>query len=201
MAPKNSGKIGLFGGTFDPVHFGHLLIAEYIREELNLDHILFIPTHRHPLKDNKSLSSAVQRLEMIKIATADNPHFEVSDIELRDEKTSYTVDTLRELRRQYGENKPRFYFLLGMDNVNQLHLWKEPGELVKLCQIVAFGRPGFEPVAAARPFIPHITFLSIPLLEISSTEIRERIRKGKSIRYLVPDEVIAYIRKHKLYAG
>ena len=201
MVLKNNGKIGLFGGTFDPVHFGHLLIAEYIREELGLDHILFIPTHRHPLKNNSSLSSPAQRLEMVKLATADNPHFEVSDIELREEKTSYTVDTLRELNRQYGAHAPRFYFLLGMDNVNQLHLWKEPEALVKLCQIVAFGRPGFEPVSAARPFLPHITFLSIPLLEISSTEIRERVRRGKSIRYLVPDAVISFIRKNKLYSG
>jgi len=199
MNHNNRTGIGILGGTFDPIHIGHLLIAEYLREELQLEKILFIPAKIHPLKENRSISDPQIRLEMVQLATRDNPNFQVSDIEIRSERVSYTVDTIAELRKTYPMDNYQLYFFLGIDNVNQLHKWKDPHRLMELCQLVAFNRPDFEPVPEAQSFLPHIRLVDIPLLEISSTEIRNRVRQGKSIRYWVPRQIEEFIHSQKLY--
>ena len=192
-------RIGVLGGSFDPIHIGHLLIAEIIREELGFQKVLFIPAKIHPLKNNTQITAPEHRLKMVELAVASNPYFQVSDIEIRSRRVSYTVDTIRELKQQYPQSDYRLYFLMGQDNVNQLHLWKDPHVLVRECQIIAFGRPGFQPATSADPYLQFIQFLRIPLLEISATEVRERLRRGRSVRYMVPDPVMAYIRRHRLY--
>ncbi len=192
-------RIGILGGSFDPIHIGHLLIAEVIREELRFQKVLFIPAKIHPLKDNARITGAEHRLRMVELAVASNPHFEASDLEIRSPRVSYTVDTILDLKRQYPSPQFRLYFLMGQDNVNQFHRWKDPDVLVRECQVIAFGRPGFQPATSADPYLEYIQFLRIPLLEISATEIRERLREGKSVRYMVPDAVIAYIQAHRLY--
>ena len=192
-------KIGLLGGTFDPVHNGHLIISEYLREELSLDEIWFIPARIHALKKNQNISPAQIRLEMLQLAIADNPCFKINDIELQKDSVSYTVDTLRALEEKYRNLEPDFYFLIGMDNVNDLPRWKNPEEILSRCQMVAFGRPGFKPDESAERYLSSIQFIHVPLLEISSTLIRNRVKNGFSIRYLVPDPVLRYIQENKLY--
>jgi len=192
-------KIGLFGGTFDPVHNGHLIIAEFLRDELGLDEIWFIPAKIHPLKNNQEIIPASHRLKMLELAVAGNHRFRVNDVELKREGVSYTIDTLNELMQRYRDISPRFYLFIGMDNVNDLYRWREPHQVLKKSQVVAFGRPGFKPDVKAKEFLPKIKFIHVPLLEISSTFIRERIRNGRSVRYLIPDEVNEYIVRNNLY--
>lgn len=199
MVEKSKKKMGLFGGTFDPIHTGHLIVVELIRDELQLDQIIFIPTKKHPLKDNKSISPETDRLAMIRFAIEDNPYLSLSDMEVKKDSVSYTVDTIRAFRELYPPDEYDLFFLMGMDNINQLHLWKEPDTLLQLCRIVAFGRPGFELHGEAERFLPYIETIQIPLLEISSSYIRKRIQAGRSIRYLVPAKVEAYIRQKHLY--
>jgi len=192
-------KIGLLGGTFDPVHNGHLIISEYLRVELDLEQIWFIPIKKHPLKDNKDISSPDVRLQMLNLAIAGNPNFRSYDYEIRKQGISFTIETLRELKRSYQSHRPEFYFFIGMDNVNDLPKWKEPEEILQICQVVAFGRPGFQPSDRVKKYLPKIKFVQVPLLEISSSFIRNRVQSGQSIRYLVPDSVGDYIIEKKLY--
>lgn len=192
-------KIGLFGGTFDPIHNGHLIIAEYLRDLLELSEIWFIPAKIHPLKDNKGITPPDFRLEMLKRAVSNNQFFKVDNIELKRKDISYTIDTLSHLLEKYNYLNPRFYFFIGMDNVNEFHRWKDPDEILKKCQIVAFGRPGFTPDKSVKKYLPHIQFVDVPLLEISSTFIRGRIRDGRSVRYLIPVEVERFIKERNLY--
>lgn len=192
-------RIGLFGGTFDPVHNGHLIIAETIRDRCKLDKIFFIPANIHPLKDNQTIQSARHRLKMLRLAVADNPHFAVSDFELNRPEVSYSIDTVRHFRTQFPPPAHALFFLLGADNVNQFHRWKSPDELVQLCRFIAFRRPGFRVAAEARPYLPHFEFVDAPLLEISATTIREQVKQGFSIRYLVPPTVENYIHAKALY--
>jgi len=194
-------KIGLLGGTFDPIHNGHLIISEYLREELVLDEIWFIPARVHALKNNEIISPPEVRMAMLELAILENKHFKSSDVELVNPRTSYTVDTLESLHKMHSSLNPRFYFFIGMDNVNELPQWKKPTEIFTKCQVIAFGRPGFKPSDEVRPFLPHIQFLHIPLLEISSTLIRKRVEEGKSIRYLVPESVMHYIKENQLYTS
>ncbi len=192
-------RIGIFGGTFDPIHQGHLLIAEWIRDELHFQKVIFVPTHIHPLKHLEYSTPAEHRLEMVRLAIQSNQFFEVSDIEIQKKTVSYTIDTVKEFQKIYPSTQYQLYFLIGQDNLNQLHLWKDPVRLVQMVQFVAFGRPGFEPSPEAQPFLPFIQFIEIPLLEISATRVRERLRTGKTVRYMVPDSVIDYIHTHQLY--
>lgn len=192
-------KIGLFGGTFDPVHNGHLIIAEYLRDELQLDEIWFIPAKIHPLKDNQEITPPHHRLEMLKLAVTDNKFFTVSDMELKREGMSYTVDTIDGVLKSYSKTPPKLYFFIGMDNVNDLHRWKAPEKILKKCQVVAFGRPGFTPDEQAKPFLSSIQFVHVPLLEISSTFVRRRLHHGHTVRYLIPEAVERYIKEKQLY--
>jgi nicotinate-nucleotide adenylyltransferase len=194
-------KIGLLGGTFDPIHNGHLIIAEYLRDHLSLEEIWFIPARCHPLKDNEIISTPEVRYRMLQIAIADNPAFKSLDIELKREGVSYTIDTLNYLADKFHALVPEFYFLIGMDIVNELHRWKDPQQILEKSIVIAFGRPGFKANKAARVFLPYIQFIHVPLLEISSSLIRQRCQDGRSIRYLVPEEVREYITEKKLYLG
>ncbi|OPX35508.1 hypothetical protein B1H10_01075 [candidate division KSB1 bacterium 4484_188] len=192
-------KIGLFGGTFDPIHNGHLIIAEYLRDDLGLEEIWFVPAKIHPLKNNFEITSPEHRLKMLLLAIQDNPNFKVTDVELQREGVSFTIDTIDELYRRNAALEPRFFFFIGMDNVNELYKWKDPRQILRKAQVVAFGRPGFKADKKAKEFIPLIKFVHVPLLEISSTYIRQRIQKKRSVRYLIPAAVEQYIREKHLY--
>lgn len=192
-------KIGLLGGTFDPIHNGHLIIAEYLYDELGLDEIWFIPTKRHALKEKKGISSMEVRWAMLKLAISPNHKFKYLDIELTRPGVSYTIDTIELLLNNYKRLNPKFYFFIGMDNVNELPRWKNPEKISEKCQLVAFGRPGFRPSEEVENLLPQIQFIPVPLLEISSTIIRKRVEENKSIRYLVPESVLHYIKENQLY--
>jgi nicotinate-nucleotide adenylyltransferase len=190
------------GGTFDPIHFGHLVSAEEAYFALGLSEVIFVPTGNPPHKKSKVVSSSEDRYTMTLLATLDNPHFKVSRLEIDRGGDSHTVDTLREMRHWYAPGSTELYFITGLDGVLDILSWKEPYAIVELCKIVAASRPGFnssriqdlqDPVRKA--IIP----LEIPLLAISSTEIRERVLEGKSTRYLLPWTVEHYIFKKNLY--
>jgi nicotinate-nucleotide adenylyltransferase len=197
-------NIGVLGGTFDPVHLGHLIIAEEVREHLKLDRVLFVPSGHPWLKDERVISSARHRVSMLRLALASNPSFQISMVDVEREGPSYTLDTLADLRRQFGESAS-FFFILGWDSLNDLHLWKEPARILQQCRLVAVGRPGSAKprLSALETTLPGISknvlLLPKPLIGISSSEIRRRVAKGLSTNYLVPEEVETYIRDNGLY--
>ncbi len=188
---------GILGGTFNPPHLGHLIIAEHVREHYRLDRICFIPSNVPPHKQDLEIIDAGHRLEMVRRAIAGNEHFEASDIEVRRGGISYTVDTLRELKAKNPADV--LFLLIGMDNLEDFPSWKNPGEIVELATVVAMTRPGFE--TAARDLLAgrRIQVCDVPGIGITSRVIRQLIREGQSVRYMVPDDVIGYIRKAKLY--
>jgi nicotinate-nucleotide adenylyltransferase len=190
-------KIGVFGGTFNPPHLGHLIVAESARESLNLGKVLFIPCAIPPNKSSRSLADADCRLEMVKFATGGHPSFEVSDMEIERGGRSYTVDTLRALTALYP--RAELYLLIGIDNLLELHTWKEPEEIFALSEVVAINRPGFDPTSVRKDYSRRVTFLRYPSIDISSSEIRRKAKMGKSIKYLVPSAVESYILKHGAY--
>jgi nicotinate-nucleotide adenylyltransferase len=198
-------KIAIMGGTFDPIHIGHLVTAEAVRAEFFIDEVLFIPTGTPPHKSKRAVTSSEHRYLMSVLATAANPHFNVSRLEIEREGFTYTIDTLRELRALYGENT-KLYFITGADAINQILLWKDAQELFNLCTFIAVTRPGyaqkelFERVEKLkRQFKHEIKFLEVPALAISSSDIRDRKRNSRPIKYLVTESVENYIEKHRLY--
>ncbi len=188
-------KIGVFGGTFDPLHIGHLIIAERAREEFELQKVMFIPTNIPPHKPTP-LASALDRLELVKIAVQDNPYFEVSDMEIKRGGVSYWVDTLRELKKGYS--KDEIFTLIGMDEAFDFMNWKEPKEILKLSMFIIITRPGKSRDKVISFLNKNANFINLNL-DISSSEIRERINRGESIKHLVPEKVEAYIKEKKLY--
>lgn len=198
-------KIGVLGGTFDPVHRGHLTVAEEARASLSLDEILLVPAGQPQLKPAQSITPAEHRLQMLRLAIADRPHFKVSTVEIERPGPSYTVDTIDELRRQYG-SQDEIFFILGWDRLPQLAEWREPARLIKMCYLVAVPRPGFHrpDLDALENSIPGITervvLLDKPLINISASAIRELAWRGLSLRHLVPESVAEYIIKHKIYS-
>jgi len=203
MAGKRK-RIGILGGTFNPIHLGHLLIAQDAMEQMALDRVKFIPSATPPHKTAEVLAGERDRLQMIRLAIRGNDRFELDDIEIRRGGKSYSVDTLMELRRR--NPKADFYFIIGADSLGELHLWREAQRLVRLCTFVTVPRPGFEakPVvdrrldAASRKRLRQHVLRGHPC-GIASREIRSRVASGRSIRYLVPDAVTEYIRRHGLY--
>jgi len=193
MPPK---KIGIWGGTFDPPHIAHLIIAQEVLEKLKLDQVWFIPSRIPPHKRNKPVTNTLQRWQMLKLALSGNPKFVASDIELRRKGISYTVDTLRTLSLQ--KPKRKLYLILGADNLKFLPGWKEPEEIFRLAQVVLVRRPGLK-ISRANSWVKKRVLIEAPLLEISSSQIRERVKKGESITYWVPEKVKRYIEKYKLY--
>ena len=197
-------KIGMLGGTFDPVHLGHLRIAEHIRVQLDLAEVLFLPAGQPQLKESDVISPAAHRLQMLRLAIADNPHFKLSTIEIDRTGPSYSVDTVAELRGQLGAGDELF-FILGWDSLAQLHRWREPARLVGMCHVVVVPRPGYPSpdLEALEGVIPgvsqRVVVMDKPLIDISATEIKDRAARGLSISHLVPEPVDEYIRQHKLY--
>jgi nicotinate-nucleotide adenylyltransferase len=192
-------KIGLLGGTFDPIHYGHLIISEYLRDLLKLAEIWFIPTKIHPLKSNDNITCDEYRVEMLELAIENNQYFKCCKIEIERGDISYTIDTIDQLYKDFKQIEPVFYLFIGMDNVNELDRWKEPMHIIRRTQVIAFGRPGFKTNKSSEKFLPYLKFIEVPLLEISSTDIRNRVREGKSVRYLVPDPVRTIIEQKGLY--
>lgn len=198
-------KYGIFGGSFNPIHYGHLMICEYIKEEMGLDKVIFIPTGNPPHKDLGV--SAEDRYEMVRLAISPNPDFEISDIETTRVNLSYTVDTIRELKKIYKEEK--LYFLIGLDSLFQLKTWKKIGDLSQEIEFVVALRPGYidkEEINNEIDFLrenfgTRINLIKTPLYEISSTDLRERIHQGKSLRYLIPKKVLDYIEESGFYKG
>lgn len=201
-------KIGIFGGSFNPIHCAHLILAERVWEEAHLDAVLFVPARRPPHKPNQKLLGSEHRLEMVRRAIGDNSHFDCSTIELQQEGPSYTLRTVRKLHeRMSGEVE--LFLIMGSDSVLDLPNWWNAQELVEEIQIIAVNRPD-NPVddltvvkeAFGSDVVRSIktNWVEMPLLEISATEIRNRIKEGKSIRYLVPDSVRSYIAEYGLYS-
>ena len=191
-------RLGLYGGSFNPIHIGHLLIAEFVKEEFFLDEIRFIPTDTPPHKRYDSILSADKRFHMIKLAVRGNPSFRVSDIEIKRGGISYTLDTLRQITGQLNKGDALFWFI-GMDNLIDFPNWHQPEEILKLCKLIVFARKGFE-VEDVEPHLrEQVLFSEAPLIEISSSTIRERVKKGLSICYFVPEPVRKYIQKYRLY--
>lgn len=198
-------KIAIMGGTFDPIHMGHLVTAEAVRHEFNIDEVLFVPTGNPPHKASMGITSAEQRYLMTVLATAANAHFNVSRIEIDRKGTTYTIDTIKELRTLYGP-ETKLYFITGADAVHEILTWKNSEELLQLCTFVAVTRPGYK----KQQLINHIEelrsqyhssikFLEVPALAISSSDIRARVENQEPIKYLVTSAVENYIYKHKLY--
>jgi len=189
-------KIGILGGTFDPIHNAHLLLAEQAREQLGLRKVLFIPAGDPWRKAFRRVVPAKHRLVMTQLAVQDDPGFVVDDCEIAREGATYTADTLRDLHKRYA--KDNLYLLLGEDALADLPFWREPEAIAEEASIVVAPRGGV--VLPELPFDPErVIRIKMPYLEISSTDIRERAKAGRSLRYLVPDAVAAYIKEHKLY--
>lgn len=204
MTGKNR-KLGIMGGTFDPVHYGHLVTAEAARLEFDLDQVLFLPSGVPPHKTDKQVTSAEHRYMMTLLATLCNPHFEVSRLEIDREGVSYTIDSLQILREQCGPDCELF-FITGADAMFEIIEWRGSDRLLRIAHFIAASRPGFSlselPPDTRRWVDEHrnrFHLLNVPAMAISSTDIRNRVRMGRSIRYLVPEQVEHYIRRHRLY--
>lgn len=218
-------KLGLLGGSFNPVHNGHLGIARHARESLHLDQVLFIPTGDPPHKRDGVLAPAKDRFEMVRLAIAGTPAWTLSDSELRRAGKSYSIDTVREFQQLYGPSA-ELYFLIGLDAFLDFPTWKEPHALLKACRFVVLSRPGqsfqslmklsilpkLDPVALAQldsgeaarldiaiPAGPGIICLPLPPCSISASDIRQRIRRGEALANLLPPPVESYILQHRLY--
>lgn len=185
--------IGLFGGSFDPVHHGHLIVAQVAAERLGLDSLRFLPAREQPFKRGRHGTSPEHRAAMLSVAVSDAPGFGVERIELDRPGPSYTVDTLEALRRR--EPQSEFALLLGADAATELPTWHEAERIPQLVRVVVFARPGSRVPASA--FVSQV--IEVPAIDISATEVRRRISRGQSIRYWVPDEVAEYIARHRLY--
>ncbi len=197
-------KLGLMGGTFNPIHYGHLGAAEECRVRLGLDRVLFIPAGEPPHKRARPVTPAADRVAMVELAIADNPAFEICRIEVERCGPSYTADTLAELREKHGPDA-ELYFILGMDSLAEILTWHQPARIAELARLVAVSRGGVAPFDPGRlePGIPNarerVIVLSGPELTISSTDLRERVASGLPIRYQVPPSVEEYVRRHNLY--
>ena len=190
-------RICLFGGTFDPPHLGHLLIAQTVYEEEKFDKILFIPAYNPPHKG--FITPIKNRLEMLKIAISGNPNFEISDLEIKRKGVSYTVDTILSLKENINKEKDKLFYLIGSDSLLELQNWKNPKKVLGECQVIVAIRPGFRPSDIPSWILHQIRFANIPRFEISSSNIRYRWINNKTIRYMVTQSVWEYIEKNSLY--
>ncbi len=205
MKEKAISKLAIMGGTFDPIHIGHLVTAEEVRHEFNIDEVLFVPTGHPPHKSNMNMTTSEHRYLMTVLATAANAHFKVSRLEIDREGVTYTIDTVKELKKIYGK-QVTIYFITGADAIHKILTWKESEELLQICEFVAVTRPGYNKQELLgqieelnRNYQSSIHFLEVPALAISSSNIRERIHNMRPIKYLVPEEVENYIKKYNLY--
>ncbi len=193
-------RLGVMGGTFDPIHHGHLLTAEEALVQFELDEVVFVPTGQPWMKEEREVSPAEDRYLMCVIATASNPRFSVSRLEVVRRGATYTVDTLRAL----AEDQPvaELFFITGADAILEIFHWKDPGEVLSLAHFIAATRPGYDIAVFQQEGPtrhPRVSVMNIPALAISSTDIRQRVREGRPIHYLVPEGVKSYIEKAGLY--
>lgn len=193
-------RIGIFGGTFNPPHIAHSIVATNVREQVSLDKVLIVPAAVPPLKDTTDVVLPLHRYNMCKLAFGTDEYFEVSDIEINQKPTvSYTVDTLLKLRDLYGPNTVKFYLIIGIDQLLVFDQWKTPEKLFLLSEVLVINRPGFLIHRAEKKYLEKVKLLSVPNIDISSTMIREYLRRGRSIKYLVLPKVEKYIRENNLY--
>jgi len=204
MTRRGRIRIGILGGTFNPIHVGHLIIAQDALEQLRLQRVIFVPSATPPHKPLDGNATAAQRLAMVKLAIRGDKRFGVDDLEIRRGGKSYTVDTLAQLRQRMPNTE--FHFIIGSDSLRELHQWKDVEQLVRSCTFVTVPRPGFEPKPVVDPKLSAATrrrlqqqVLRGHACDIASREIRSLIAQGKSIRYLVPNAVARYIETHRLY--
>ncbi|HQR26203.1 MAG TPA: nicotinate-nucleotide adenylyltransferase [Nocardioides sp.] len=197
--PVPTRRVGVMGGTFDPIHHGHLVAASEVQAWFDLDEVVFVPTGDPWQKSHRRVSPAEHRYLMTVIATAANPHFTVSRVDIDRDGPTYTIDTLRDLRAQLPGTE--LYFITGADALADIFTWRDAGELFGLARFVGCTRPGYNMDADQLGDIPadRVTLVEIPALAISSTDCRERKRRGEPVWYLVPDGVVQYIAKHRLY--
>ena len=200
---KRTYRLGIMGGTFDPIHNGHLVAAEQAYDDLDLDCVIFMPAGNPAFKQDKEVSAAEDRFAMTLLATADNPHFTASRLEIDRVGITYTVDTLQALHDAYPDNVELF-FITGADVVLSLLHWHDVERIAKLAHIVGATRPGYDLEEARHLLAEHnspldVTYIEVPALAISSSYLRERAGAGQSLRYLTPDSVIGYMHKHMLY--
>jgi len=191
-------RLGVMGGTFDPIHHGHLVAASEVQASFDLDEVVFVPTGQPWQKDDRAVSAAEERYLMTVIATASNPRFSVSRVDIDRPGPTYTVDTLRDLRTERGEDVA-FYFITGADALTQILTWRGVDELFTLAHFVGCTRPGHSLESDQVPDEATATLIEIPALAISSTECRQRVAAGHPIWYLVPDGIVQYINKRRLY--
>ncbi|HLR34112.1 MAG TPA: nicotinate-nucleotide adenylyltransferase [Tissierellales bacterium] len=199
-------KIGIMGGTFDPIHIGHLIIAEEAREFLNLEEVIFIPTGKPPHKKSSGITSSLHRYNMTELGIKSNSNFSISAIEVENSSTTYTIDTIEKLRKTYKNTQ--FFFIIGGDSIINIHKWKDYKDLLKSCNFLVAKRAG-SPDEEVKNIINKLNRIygkviyevPIPYIDISSTEIRSKVMKNKSIKYYVPMDVEEYIKNKNLYKG
>lgn len=203
--PSRTYRLGIMGGTFDPIHNGHLVAAEQAFDDLGLDLVVFMAAGRPAFKLDKDVTSGEDRYAMTLLATADNPHFVASRFEIDRGGVTYTADTLRLLRELYPDNV-EFYFITGADAITEIVTWRDAADIARIAHLVGATRPGYDldqawDVIAASGITFDVTYLSVPALAISSSYLRERVHEGQSLRYLTPDSVTGYIHKHGIYGA
>lgn len=196
-------KIGVIGGTFDPIHYGHLAAAEEARVRMNLEQVLFVVAGIPPHKLDEEVTPVHHRLAIVSLAISSNPYFAISRVDVDRPGPSYTVDTISILQEQLGQ-EVEIHFIMGLDSLVELPTWHQPQRLIQLCRLVAVRRPGFEVDAAQlEPSIPGISarveIIDMPEMDISSSELQDRVREGLPIKYQVPEGVERYIRAHGIY--
>lgn len=199
---KNIKKLGIMGGTFNPIHFAHLFTSNYVLEKYNLDKIVFIPTGEPPHKKNINIADAKHRHNMVSLAIQDNNNFFISNIEIERKKTTYTIDTLNQIKAMCDDDI-LIYFITGTDTINEVYSWKDPDKIFKMCNFIVTTRPNYILNDHAKDLIKKyenkIHFCKTPVLDISSTNIRKRIEQEKTITYMLPKSVESYIYEHNLY--
>ena len=188
-------KVGIFGGTFDPIHHGHLITAQSVREIRDLDKIIFIPSFISPHKADVNSASPEHRMNMLKLAVDGIDFFEVADYEINKEGISYTIDTLKEFKKKYDELE----FIIGYDNIFKFHTWKNPDEIMKITKIIVLKRKSSLPPPHDDKYVKSALFVETRGIEISATDIREKVKQGMPIHYLVPEKVKEYIYTFNLY--
>ena len=191
-------RIGIIGGSFNPIHYGHLVSASEVCNKFKLDKVIFVPSSINPLKSTSNLAAAHHRLKMIKLAIANDPRFENSDIEIKRGSTSYTIDTIKAFVKEYGKDV-NIYFIIGIDAFLEINSWASPDALLRMCKFIVTSRPGYDIREIKPVFKKHTETMEITCLRISSSDIRKKIKSGTPIRYLLPEKVENYIQKHKLY--
>jgi len=187
-------RIGILGGTFNPVHIGHLTIAQMVHEQLKLDKVIFVPSYLPPHKSGKRIVSPKDRSHMLRLAIKGNAHFKISDFEIKKKGKSYSIDTVSYLRDQYPKDA-KFFFIIGSDLLPGLHTWRRIDDILKIVSFVAVNRPDFK---GTRSKIK-AKLIATPGLQTSSSYLRQRLTKGNTVKYLVPDDILQYIKKRRLY--